>query len=105
MIAAWLVSRAERNRGFFIVMLFLGLAGFFYSLSGFLGFSIDRPLAPSWIAVAVANVIAGLFMAEISVPGASGAVGGDSQQHGLGDRASVPGGRDRTAIERTLKSA
>lgn len=62
-IAAWLVSRAERNPGFFIVMLFLGLAGFFYSLSGFLGFSIDRPLAPSWITVAVANVIAGLFMA------------------------------------------
>ncbi len=63
MIAAWLVSRAERNPGFFIVMLFLGLAGFFVSLSGFLGFSIDRPLAPSWIAVAVANVIAGLCMA------------------------------------------
>ena len=62
-IAAWLVSRAERNPGFFIVMLFLGLAGFFYSLSGFLGFSIDRPLAPSWITVALANLIAGLFMA------------------------------------------
>jgi hypothetical protein len=27
-IAAWLVSHAERNPGFFIVMLFLGLAGF-----------------------------------------------------------------------------
>jgi hypothetical protein len=62
-IAAWLVSHAERNPGFFIVMLFLGLAGFFYSLSGFLGFSIDRPLAPSWITVALANVIAGLLMA------------------------------------------
>jgi len=62
-IAAWLVSHAERNPGFFIIMLFLGLAGFFYSLSGFLGFSIDRPLAPSWITVALANVIAGLFMA------------------------------------------
>ena len=63
MIAAWLVSRAERNPGFFIVMLFLGLAGFFYSLSGFLGFSIDQPLAPSWPTVALANVLAGLFMA------------------------------------------
>lgn len=56
-------SRAERNPGFFFVMLFLGLAGFFYSLSGFLGFSIDRPLAPSWITVGLANVVAGLFMA------------------------------------------
>jgi hypothetical protein len=63
MIAAWLVARAERNPGFFILMLFLGLAGFFYSLSGFLGFSIDRPLAPSWITVAVANLIAGGLMA------------------------------------------
>ena len=63
LIAAWLVSRAERNPGFFFVMLFLGLAGFFYSLSGFLGFSIDRPLAPSWITVGLANVVAGLFMA------------------------------------------
>jgi hypothetical protein len=62
-IASWLVSHAERNPGFFIVMLFLGLAGFFYSLSGFLGFSIDRPLAPSWIMVAVANLFAGLLMA------------------------------------------
>ena len=49
MIAAWLVSRAERNPGFFIVMLFLGLA--------------DQPLAPSWTTVALANVLAGLFMA------------------------------------------
>ena len=63
LIAAWLVSRAERNPVFFFVMLFLGLAGFFYSLSGFLGFSIDRPLAPSWITVGLANVVAGLFMA------------------------------------------
>jgi hypothetical protein len=63
LIAAWLVSRSERNPGFFFVLLFLGLAGFFYSLSGFLGFSMDRPLAPSWITVALANVIAGLFMA------------------------------------------
>jgi hypothetical protein len=62
-IAAWLVARAETNPGFFFIMLFVGLAGFFYSLSGFLGFSIDQPLAPSWIAVALANVIAGLFMA------------------------------------------
>ena len=63
LIAAWLLSRAERNPGFFFVMLFLGLAGFFYSLSGFLGFSIDRPLAPSWITAGLANVVAGLFMA------------------------------------------
>jgi hypothetical protein len=62
MIAAWLVSRSERNPGFFLLMLFLGLAGFFYSLSGFLGFSIDRPLAPSWITVAAANLLAGLLM-------------------------------------------
>jgi len=63
LIAAWLVSRAETNPGFLYLMLFLGLAGFFYSLSGFLGFSIDRPLAPSWVAVAVANLLAGLLMA------------------------------------------
>lgn len=63
LIAAWLVSRAETNPGFLYLMLFLGLAGFFYSLSGFLGFSIDRPLAPSWIAVAAANLLAGLLMA------------------------------------------
>jgi len=63
LIAAWLVSRAETNPGFLYLMLFLGLAGFFYSLSGFLGFSIDRPLAPSWVAVAMANLLAGLLMA------------------------------------------
>lgn len=63
LIAAWLVSRAETNPGFLYLMLFLGLAGFFYSLSGFLGFSIDRPLAPSWITVAIANLLAGLLMA------------------------------------------
>lgn len=62
LIAAWLTSRAERNPGFFLLMLFLGLAGFFYSLSGFLGFSIDRPLAPSWMSVAAANLLAGLLM-------------------------------------------
>jgi hypothetical protein len=62
-IAAWLVSRSETNPGFFLIMLFIGLAGFFYSLSGFLGYSVDRPLAPSWIAVAVANLVAGLLMA------------------------------------------
>jgi hypothetical protein len=63
LIASWLVSRAESNPGFLFLMLFLGLAGFFYSLSGFLGFSIDRPLAPSWVAVAVANLLAGVVMA------------------------------------------
>jgi hypothetical protein len=62
-IAAWLVSRSETNPGFFLIMLFVGLAGFFYSLSGFLGYSVDRPLAPSWVAVAVANLVAGLLMA------------------------------------------
>lgn len=62
LIAAWLTSRAESNPGFFLLMLFLGLAGFFYSLSGFLGFSIDRPLAPSWVSVAVANLLAGMLM-------------------------------------------
>ena len=63
-IAAWLVSRSESNPGFFLLMLFLGLAGFFYSLSGFLGYSVDRPLAPSWVTVAAANLLAGLLMAS-----------------------------------------
>ncbi len=62
-IAAWLVSSSERNPGFIIVMLFLGLAGFFYSLTGFLGYSVNHPLAPSWISIAVSNVIAGVLMA------------------------------------------
>ncbi|MEJ2483309.1 MAG: hypothetical protein P8049_09420 [Gemmatimonadota bacterium] len=64
LIAAWLVSRSETNPGYFLLMLFVGLAGFFYSLSGFLGFSIDRPYAPSWVAVAAANLLAGLLMSS-----------------------------------------
>jgi hypothetical protein len=63
LIATWLVSRAERNSGFLFVMLTLGLAGFLYSLSGSLGFSMNRPLAPSWITVDQAKVVTGLFMA------------------------------------------
>ncbi len=98
-IAAWLVAHPDRDPGFLTIAAFAGLAGFFYSLSGFLGFGLDGPLAPSWKTVAAVNLLAGGLMAGYLLRGGPARVSGLSRREDEGPILS--GRRSRVGRRRT----
>ncbi len=59
LVAAWLAMQTERNPGFFVLALFIGLAGLFLSVAAFLSTSAARGTGLPIGSVLAANGLAG----------------------------------------------
>ncbi len=62
LVAAWLVMQTERNPSFFVLALFIGLAGFFGTMALFVSAAASTSGALSIGSVIAANLLAGVGM-------------------------------------------
>lgn len=62
LVAAWLVMQTERHPSFFILALFIGIAGLFAVLAAFLSFSASSGAALPIATILVASLVAGVGM-------------------------------------------
>jgi len=62
LVAAWLVMETEKHPSFFVVALFIGIAGMFLVLAAFLAFAASSQAELPIGSVVVANLLAGAGM-------------------------------------------
>jgi hypothetical protein len=62
LLAAWLVLQMERHPSFFVLALFIGVAGLFAVMAGFLSFAARSGVELPIGSVFVANLLAGVAM-------------------------------------------
>lgn len=62
LVAAWLVMQTERHPSFFVLALFIGVAGLFAVMAAFVSFAAQSGIELPIGSVFAANLLAGAFM-------------------------------------------
>lgn len=69
LVAAWLVMRMERQPSFFVLALFVGVAGLFAVMAGFLSFAaqsgVELPIGSVFAANLLAGVVMGAYLLKV----------------------------------------